>query len=73
MAREAVAEIELVPSLVVKVFVARPTAELVETVPAAAGVALVAPVDFVVGIDSTVVVPTAAASIGSVEVPVVGE
>ena len=54
-------EIELAPSLVVKIFVTHPT--VVE-------IALVVPVEIVVGIGSTVVVPTAVASVGSVEVSV---
>jgi hypothetical protein len=63
-------EIELAPSLAVKVFVAHPSVELVETVPTVVEIALAAPVEIVAGVDSTVVVPTAVASFGSVEVPV---
>ena len=71
MAREAAGEIELAPSLAVKVFVVLPTEELVEADPTVVAVALVDPVGIAVGVDPTVVVPTAAASIGSVEVSVV--
>ena len=86
MAREAAAEFELAPSLAVKAFAVLPTAEFVETVPTvveialaapeefvveAAAVALVDPVGIAVGVVPTVVVPSAAASFGSVEVSVV--
>ena len=68
MAREAAGEIELAPSLAVRVFVVHPTEEFVETDPTVVEIALAAPEEFVV-----VVVPTAAASIGSAVVPVAAQ
>jgi hypothetical protein len=64
--------VETVPT-VVEIALAAPVEFVVEAAPTAAGVALAAPVEFVVEIDPTVVVPTVAASFGSVEVSVVAE
>lgn len=87
-AKEAAGEIELAPSLAVKVFVVRPTAELVETDPTVVEIVLTAPEEFdvevaptaaevaivaPVGIVVAIVPIVAAASIDFVGMPAVAE